>query len=96
MKNVINGNRYPNQEKLWKGRGSFLLEGERLSQEHWFHNGDGSAQQRYFYDQNEMLDMHGGLESLPSDINEDLDVKVTAAAVEPTDQTINSRKRKAA
>jgi len=43
-----------------------------------------------------MLDMHGGLESLPSDINEDLDVKVTAAAVEPTDQTINSRKRKAA
>ena len=39
----------------------FMPEGEMRRQEHWFHNGDGSAQQRYYYTQNEMLDRHGGL-----------------------------------
>jgi hypothetical protein len=42
----------------------FMPEGEMLRQEHWFHNGDGSAQQRYYYTQNEMLDRHGGLANL--------------------------------
>ena len=54
---------------LWLTRGrfacwypvlkKFMPEGEILRQEHWFHNGDGSAQQRYYYTQNEMLDRHG-------------------------------------
>jgi hypothetical protein len=43
----------------------FMTEGEMLRQEHWFHHGDGSAQQRYFYSQNEILDMYGGSASLP-------------------------------
>jgi uncharacterized protein YcgI (DUF1989 family) len=43
----------------------FMTEGGMLRQEHWFHNGDGSAQQRYFYSQNEMLDKYGGSASLP-------------------------------
>lgn len=63
------------REKSWKERDSlkywcpvlkqFLSEGGRLRQEHWFHNGDGSVHQRYFYNQHEMLDMHGGLMCLP-------------------------------
>ena len=47
----------------------FLSEGERLRQEHWFHNGDGSAQQRYYYNKMEMLDRHGGLANLPENID---------------------------
>jgi hypothetical protein len=42
----------------------FMTEGEMRRQEHWFHNGDGSVQQQYFYSQNEMLDMYGGSVSL--------------------------------
>jgi hypothetical protein len=42
----------------------FMCTGEMLRQEHWFHNGDGSAQQRWYYTQAEMLDRHGGIESL--------------------------------
>jgi hypothetical protein len=35
----------------------FMQEGKMLCQEHWFHNGDDpSAQQQYYYTQNEMLD----------------------------------------
>ena len=62
------------EEKLWHKFGAlaywcpvlkrFISEGERLRLEHWFHNGDGSAQQRYFYNQNEMLDMHGGFQTV--------------------------------
>ena len=48
-----------------------ICKGEMLRLEHWFHNGDGSAQQRYFYNQNEMLDMHGGLDGMPSDDDRD-------------------------
>jgi hypothetical protein len=63
--------------KMWQGsmhgamqywcpvKRKFMTEGEMLRQEHWFHNGDGSAQQRYFYSQNEMLDKYGGSASLP-------------------------------
>jgi hypothetical protein len=43
----------------------FMTEAQMLRQEHWFHNGNGSAQQRYFYGQNEMLAKYGGLASLP-------------------------------
>ena len=67
-------------ERWWEERGllaywcpvlkRFVSEGERLRQEHWFHNGDGSANQRYYYNQMEMLDMHGGLENLPQSIDE--------------------------
>ena len=66
-------------ERSWEERGllaywcpvlkRFVSEGERLRQEHWFHNGDGSANQRYYYNQMEMLDMHGGLENLPPSID---------------------------
>jgi hypothetical protein len=38
----------------------FMTEGKMRRQEHWFHNGNGSAQQRYFNSQNEMLDKYGG------------------------------------
>ena len=44
----------------------FMCEGEMFRQEHWFHNGDGSAQQRRYYTQNEMLDKYGGLSTLPA------------------------------
>jgi hypothetical protein len=44
----------------------FMSEGEMLRQEHWFCNGNGSAQQRRYYTQNEMLDRHGGLSTLPA------------------------------
>ncbi len=43
----------------------FMTDGEMRRQEHWFHNGVGSAQQRYFYSQNEMLEKYGGSASLP-------------------------------
>jgi len=59
------GNTNRDHEELWKKYGSleywcpvlhrFISDGERLRQEHWFHNGDGSANQRYFYNQLEML-----------------------------------------
>lgn len=32
-----------------------LNEGERLRQKHWFHTGDGSAQQPYFFHQMDMI-----------------------------------------
>mmetsp|Transcript_63989 Transcript_63989/g.74963 ORF Transcript_63989/g.74963 Transcript_63989/m.74963 type:complete len:383 (-) Transcript_63989:185-1333(-) len=61
--------------KIWQDRGrfaywdpvknKFICEGERLRSEHWFHNGDGSAQQRWYYNQLEILELHGGLESVP-------------------------------
>mmetsp|Transcript_20524 Transcript_20524/g.37024 ORF Transcript_20524/g.37024 Transcript_20524/m.37024 type:complete len:374 (-) Transcript_20524:241-1362(-) len=81
------GMRQEIMEKVWKERGAlaywcpvlkqFLSEGERLRQEHWFHNGDGSAQQRYFYDQNEMLDIHGGLDCLPMNVGGKEDIFVS-------------------
>jgi len=37
----------------------FLSEGEMMREEVWFHNGDGSANQRRYYTQNEMLDKYG-------------------------------------
>lgn len=43
----------------------FLSEPQVFRSKHWFHNGDGSAQQRYFYSQNEMLERHGGLQHVP-------------------------------
>jgi hypothetical protein len=43
----------------------FLNKGEVFRQEHWFHNGDGSAQKRYYYNQLEMLERHGGVSTLP-------------------------------
>ena len=66
-------------EKQWREHGAFaywcpvlqrfITEGERYRLQHWFHNGDGSAQQRYYYDQNEMLDLHGGLDKLPTTVS---------------------------
>jgi hypothetical protein len=50
-----------------------MTEAQRmLRQEHWFHNGNGSAHQRYYYGQNEMLAKYGGLASLPRDFEEHL------------------------
>ncbi|KAL7515307.1 LOW QUALITY PROTEIN: hypothetical protein ACHAXN_012772 [Cyclotella atomus] len=47
----------------------FISDGERFRQQHWFHNGDGSAQQRHFYNQMEMLDRNEGLANLPTTID---------------------------
>ena len=70
-------------EKQWREFGElafwcpvlqrFITDGERYRLQHWFHNGDGSAQQRYYYDQNEMLDLHGGLDKLPTTISANKD-----------------------
>ena len=68
----------------------FISDGERLRLEHWFHNGDGSAQQRYYYDQIEMLDRHGGLASLPRHLDE-TNNEVSLMEVRSPDQV---RKRK--
>jgi hypothetical protein len=35
---------------------------------HWFHDGDGSAQQRYFYNQVEILKQHGGVSTLSNKV----------------------------
>lgn len=88
--------------RFWQERGAlafwcpvlqrFLSEGERLRQEHWFHNGDGSAQQRYFYSQYEMLDKHGGLASLPTHVGDD-DAMVTK--VRTADQLLNDNLKQA-
>ncbi|KAL7530439.1 hypothetical protein ACHAWF_003380 [Thalassiosira exigua] len=72
----------------------FLSEGERLRQEHWFHNGDGSAQQRYFYNQNEMLDMHGGLKNLPTSVDA-YDEDVCLVGVMGPEEVIAKRRQKA-
>jgi len=66
-------------EKKWRERGQlaywcpvlnrFITDGERYRLQHWFHNGNGTAQERYYYNQNEMLDMHGGLGKLPTQIS---------------------------
>ncbi|KAL7535129.1 hypothetical protein ACHAWF_005068 [Thalassiosira exigua] len=47
----------------------FITEPERLKLEHWFHNGDGTPSQRYFYTQREMLDKHGGMSALPTAVD---------------------------
>lgn len=47
----------------------FITEPERLKLEHWFHNGDGTPNQRYFYTQREMLDKHGGMSALPTSVD---------------------------
>eukprot|EP00562_Extubocellulus_spinifer_P023677 CAMPEP_0178634740 /NCGR_PEP_ID=MMETSP0698-20121128/12784_1 /TAXON_ID=265572 /ORGANISM="Extubocellulus spinifer, Strain CCMP396" /LENGTH=356 /DNA_ID=CAMNT_0020274413 /DNA_START=46 /DNA_END=1116 /DNA_ORIENTATION=+ len=44
----------------------FMCAGERLQNRHWFHNGDGSAQQRRYYTQFEMLDKYGGFDFGPN------------------------------
>jgi len=83
----------------------FISEGERYRLEHWFHNGDGSAQERYYYDQNEMLDMHGGLEKLPTKIptktssscddEEDDDDRVRFLGVMKAEEVIAERRKTA-
>ncbi|CAB9511986.1 expressed unknown protein [Seminavis robusta] len=85
-------------ERFWMERGSvahwcpilqrFISEGERLRQQHWFHNGDGSAQQRYFYNQIEMLDRHGGLANLPMTIDDALDPDLVVTEVRSPDQAV--------
>jgi len=80
----------------------FMCEGEMRRQEHWFRNGDGSAQQRRYYNQNEMLDRYGGLTTLPLGYESSGaartcasdDVKV--ASVRTADQAIAERFKKAA
>ena len=91
-------------EKAWKERETlaywcpvlkrFLSEGERLRQEHWFHNGDGSAQQRYFYNQIEMLDLHGGLKNLPVSIDEE-DDEVCFVGVMDYEEVVAKRRENA-
>jgi hypothetical protein len=63
----------------------FMTEGEMLRREHWFHNGDGSAQQRYFYIQNEMLDKYGGSASLPCGFDA---ASILTAAISANDEPI--------
>jgi len=92
------------REKSWREREAFkywcpvlkkfISEGERLRQEHWFHNGDGSAQQRYFYKQNEMLDKHGGLDSLPLTIGSE-EEDISFVGVMGFDEVIAKRKKAA-
>ena len=68
-------------DKVWRERGEgiviILVSSLETRQEDWFHNGDGSAQQRYFYNQYEMLDMHGGLECIPMSVGDKGEVCVT-------------------
>lgn len=65
-----------------------LNEGERLRQKHWFHTGDGSAHQPYFFHQMDMIDRHGGLANLPEHYDED-DVVVTE--VQSPEEVLNLR-----
>ena len=78
----------------------FISEGERYRLEHWFHNGNGSAQERYYYDQNEMLDMHGGLEKLPTKTSscqddDDDDDRVCFLGVMKAEEVIAKRRKTA-
>jgi len=91
-------------EKVWKERGAleywcpvlkrFLSDGERLREEHWFHNGDGTAQQRYFYTQMEMLDLHGGLENLPANMDS-IDDEICFVGVMGYEEIISERIKRA-
>jgi hypothetical protein len=91
-------------EKGWRERGSlafwcpvlkrFLSEGEMFRQQHWFHNGDGSAQERYYYNQCEMLDMHGGLANLPVSISSNYE-DVCFVGVMGCDEVIAKRRKEA-
>lgn len=94
-----NGNMVRDPEELWEEYGSleywcpvlhrFISDGERLRQEHWFHNGDGSANQRYFYNQIEMLDLHGGLTNLPLSVE---DNELVVAEGLNSDQVLDKKK----
>ncbi|KAL7530129.1 hypothetical protein ACHAWF_003256 [Thalassiosira exigua] len=87
-------------EKSWREYGAlqywcpvlkrFLSEGERLRQRHWFHDGDGSANRRYFYDQYEMIDMHGGLDCVPKSIG-DSDEEVCCVGVAGYEDVVAER-----
>lgn len=96
-------------EKSWRERGllaywcpvmqRFITDGERYRLQHWFHNGNGTAQERYYYDQNEMLDMHGGLDKLPTNIfsssKDDDDDSVCFMGVMKAEEVIANRRKRA-
>ena len=93
-------------EKVWWERGTlaywcpvlqrFITEGERYRLQHWFHNGNGSAQERYYYDQNEMLDLHGGLGKLPTTVSlSKKDEEVSFVGVMKVEDLIANRRKKA-
>lgn len=96
-------------EKSWRERGlfaywcpvmqRFITDGERYRLQHWFHNGNGTAQERYYYDQNEMLDMHGGLDKLPTNISSnstnDDDDSVCFMGVMKAEEVIANRRKRA-
>jgi hypothetical protein len=108
------GMRFEVMEKSWRERGSmaywcpvlkrFISEGEKYRLQHWFHNGDGSAQQRYYYNQFEMLDMHGGLDKIPTTITssnttsirrDDDDESVCFMGVSELEEVITRKRQKA-
>jgi hypothetical protein len=68
----------------------FISDGERFRQQHWFHNGDGSAQKRDFYNQMEMLDRNEGLANLPTTID-DTSSEVSFVGVMNFDEVLANR-----
>jgi hypothetical protein len=74
----------------------FMTEGEMRREQNWFHNGNGSVQQQYFYSQNEMLDKHGGSASLPRSFDlHTLAASILTAASSANDELIITQVRSA-
>lgn len=82
------------QHKYWcPVKRRWMSEGEMLRQEVWFHNGDGSANQRRFYTQYEMLDKYGG--KIGSTADQDETEGVTVLSVRTLDEAIGDRFQRA-
>ena len=74
----------------------FITEPERLKLEHWFHNGDGTPNQRYFYTQREMLDKHGGMSALPASVGRDGAEEVSVVKEVSVEEAVSRRVMEAA